>query len=478
MVASFTPHARETPQTFHSASVRTVRLVAWGSASIFAALFATLSLVRHARLLTTGFDLGIFEQSVRSYAEGRPPTSLLKGVDYPLLGDHFSPIVALLGPIYAMFPGVEVLLIGQAMLLAVGVVPLVFWAARELRTTSTIVVALSYGLAGGLAHAAGFDFHEIAFAVPLLAFSLAALGQSSLCAAAAWAAPLVLVKEDLGITVVTIGVLIAVIGSTRAGRRVGVLTGGFGAVSTAVETLVFIPAVNPAGTNQYTHQLGVDTALIQATTFFSNDLKITTLVLLLLPTAFIALRSPLLFVALPTLAWRFLSDNPHYWGTAFHYDAVLVPIVTAAFIDGLVRLRRRHPNDQTSLQSALVVSLAATIALLSVSPLTQLLTPVMWQPSAHERVVRDILDQIPDGTTVAASNSLAPQLTSRAEVSMVGVVPPESDAPRFIVADTSIRHQYPMDARELAAFLRKAEGVEYEVVEARDGVVLLEKRHR
>ena len=50
-----------------------------------------------------------------------------------------------------------------------------------------------------------FDFHEIAFAVPLLAFSLSALVRGRIRAAVAWALPLVFVKEDQGFTVAAIG---------------------------------------------------------------------------------------------------------------------------------------------------------------------------------------------------------------------------------------------------------------------------------
>lgn len=464
------------PNSVHAFPSRAVSGLAWGGATTLAAVFATLSLLRHARLLTTGYDLGIFEQSVRSYSEGRLPTSLLKGIDYPLLGDHFSPIVGLLGSVYALIPRAEVLLIAQALLLAVGVVPLVLWAGRALGVWPATVILLCYGLAGGLAHAVTFDFHEIAFAVPLLAFSLSALGQRRLRAAAAWAVPLVLVKEDLGITVAAVGALIALTASTRADRRLGLLTGLFGIVATAVETLILIPAANPTGANQYTHQLGLDTVLGQAATFFSNDLKITTLVLLLLPTALIALRSPLLVVAVPTLAWRFLSDNPHYWGTAFHYDAVLVPIVTAAFVDGLVRMRRNREGTLGRQRGALLASLAATTALLSVSPLAQLTSPALWKPTAHEEVVRDTLAQIPDDATVAASNSLAPQLTARAQVSLIGIVPLEVAAPRFIITDTTIPHQYPMDADGLLAFTSGAEQDGYDILTVHDGVILLEQR--
>ena len=64
------------------------------------------------------------------------------------------------------------------------------------------------------------------------------------------------------------------------------------------------------------------------------------MLLLLVVTAFLAPRSPLLIVVLPTLAWRFVSTNQSFWGQSFHYDLVLMPIVFAALVDGVVRARR------------------------------------------------------------------------------------------------------------------------------------------
>ncbi|MGQ4365446.1 DUF2079 domain-containing protein [Streptomyces sp. SAS_272] len=60
--------------------------MSWGLASVFFALYATLSIRLHQRMLTTGYDLGIFEQAVRSYAHGRLPVAELKGNGFPLLG--------------------------------------------------------------------------------------------------------------------------------------------------------------------------------------------------------------------------------------------------------------------------------------------------------------------------------------------------------------------------------------------------------
>ena len=72
------------------------------------------------------------------------------------------------------------------------------------------MIGAAYGLSWGLQQMIDFDFHEIAFAVPLLACSLSALLRGKVRAAAVWALPLVFVKEDQGFTVAAIGVVIVV----------------------------------------------------------------------------------------------------------------------------------------------------------------------------------------------------------------------------------------------------------------------------
>ncbi|MEU7905831.1 hypothetical protein [Actinoplanes sp. NPDC049118] len=46
--------------------------------------------------------------------------------------------------------------------------------------------------------------------------------------------------------------------------------------------------------------------------------KVLTVLALLAPTAGFAFRSPLVWVAVPTLVWRFTGGNPAYWGTGYH----------------------------------------------------------------------------------------------------------------------------------------------------------------
>jgi uncharacterized membrane protein len=404
-------------------TAKVVTASAWGVAAVFFALYAALSVRDQQLQLTSGFDLGIFDEAVRGYAHGQLPIVPLKGPDFDLLGDHFSPIWAVLAPVYRIFPTVYTLLLAQAALMALGAVPLVRWAGRAIGTGAGIAVGVGYGTSWGIASAVGFDVHEVAFAVPMLAYATVALAHRRWRAAVAWSLPLLLVKEDLGLTVAAVGLYIAFHGA----RRIGLVTAVVGAFGTWLEVYVLIPAANH-GTYGYTRSLTgtlVDSGLAglphAALAFVTPETKLNTVLLLLAPTAFLAARSPLLLLAVPTLAWRFLSTEPAYWGTGFQYSAVLMPIAFAAFIDTLARLKRTgNRRAATIIRTGLVVSLSVSVLYLPSFPLANLAHRSFWQADPRVAVADRIMALIPDGASVAASNWLIPQLTDRDTVTLFG----------------------------------------------------------
>ncbi|MFK4103649.1 DUF2079 domain-containing protein [Streptomyces sp. NPDC019531] len=448
----------------------------WGAALSMALLLFTaytaLSVRLHQRMLTTGYDLGIFEQAVRSYAHGHLPVAELKGPDFPLLGDHFSPVLALLAPVYRMFPTPVTLLVAQAALLAGAAIPLTRWAEEVRGRGAALVVGFGYGTSWGVAETVGFDFHEVCFAVPLLAFSLTALGRGRPRAAALWALPLLLVKEDLGLTAAVVGLLIA---RGTAHRRTGIAVSAAGVLGSALETLVVIPAFSPGGTFTYTSSVPGADATAQSTGdlllhytvgLITPDAKAGTLLALLAVTGFLALRSPLLWAAVPTLLWRFASDNSAYWGTGYHYSAVLMPIMFAGFVDALSR-----PGP---VRHALAASAAVTVILLPQHPLWQLTQPATWRTEPRLATAGRLMDRIPDGATVAASNRLVPHLTSRTEVTVLGFQGSRRD-PQWIIDDTGQPQGWPLSPEQERGLLADARAHGYRTVAEEDGYVLLQR---
>jgi uncharacterized membrane protein len=386
---------------------------AFGLAGAFATVYIVFALGLHATFQTHGYDLGIFEQAVQSYAGGTLPVSPIRDANLVLFGDHFSPIVAVLAPIYLVFPSAVTLLVAQALLFALAIVPVARTAMWLLNPVAGMVVGSCYGLSWGLQTALAFDFHEIAFAVPLLAFALEAYLRDRPFQAVAVASALILVKEDLGVTVAVLGLLLAVKPATR---RLGLITAAGGLLASMIIVFLVIPAFSVDGSYRY---LGVGGLRPTGEVFHGSLLspdKLGLVALILAPTLFLALRSPLVLLAVPTLAWRLAGTNLLYWQPDFHYDAILMPIVFFAFVHALVLLRRVQARQGLVVGAAFLTCLAIA----GHFRLKEVLMPGFGNPPSYAASVHALMSRIPDGATVATENHLAPHLISRTTVHLVG----------------------------------------------------------
>ena len=225
-----------------------------------------------------------------------------------------------------------------------------------------LVYVLSWGMQGAVAA----QFHEVAFAMPMLAYASVAFVERRWVAVTAWSAPLVLVKEDMGLTVLMIGVAViltslvpawyrscTVVDPTaddlddtartdearnrRRGLRLGagMMVGGVAAFLFSI--LVFLPAFHPDGVWGY--------GLSSEDKPVSPDAltqKVKVVVMLILTSGVVGLTSPWLLVVLPTLAWRFLGSVDFYWvWDNWHYNVTLMPIALGALLDVVARRRAR-----------------------------------------------------------------------------------------------------------------------------------------
>ncbi|MGA5205323.1 DUF2079 domain-containing protein [Streptomyces variegatus] len=437
------------------------------AAALFAA-YTVVSVGRYRHMTTLSWDLGIFEQVVRAYARLRAPVADLKGPGFVILGDHFSPVTALLAPLYRLFPSPVTLLAAQAALFALSAVPVTRAATRLLGRRRGLALGLAYGLSWGMQRAVDFDFHEICFAVPLIAFSLEALLARRPRAALWWALPLVLVKEDLGPTLAAIAFVVAwrVRGSSPRTVRYALGVAVFGVAATVLVLTLVIPSFNTSG--GYDYWTKVSDA---GGPFDGAGTKLRTLAWLLVPTSgLLALRSPLLLVALPTLGWRFLSGDAHYWGTDWHYSAVLMPVVFLALADALPAVRRSTRAWLASYAAQLPAAVAAAALALTTSlPLAQLTEAEVYRKPAAVSGVERLLARIPDDATVEADIGPISRLTSRCRVFWLGGT--QGVTPEYIALE-NIGDKY----RDPVGYARKLHPLaEYAVAGEAGGYVVLQR---
>jgi uncharacterized membrane protein len=451
------------------------RLPAWQAGLAFvllAGLYSAVSIQQYRRMDSFVFDLGFFESVIRDYAQGHLPE--LPVTDTTVAALHFSPALALLAPLVLLVPSPLTLLVAQAVAVAAGVVPLMRAAGSGWLAW---VVAISYGLSPGIAALIGFDFHEVALAVPLISLSMAAMLRADHRAAVLWALPLILVKEDLGLTIAALGA----VAFLRGSRRWGVFAMVFGTVSFLVILAWVLPALN-GDTGGFADKYGPsgpsDALRILADGAHS---KVRTVLYLLIPTGMLALRSPmLLLVALPTFAWRFLSARETYWEPLFQYDAILVPIAVAAMIEGARRLHGPVPGIVRNV--ALGAAVVGTLVLAPKEPLSQAWNPDFWRTPPRVAAIDRALDKIPDGSRVAASDLLGGRIALRTELYLVGdTIAPDGpplpssafDEVEWVAFD---RLSYLPPTPAWRGFADLLAGGDFDVVAEVDGVVVARRR--
>ena len=464
----------------------------WATAVAVFGAYAAISLFRLLELNPSSWDLSIYTEYVKQLADLRAPIVDIRAPGFNLLGDHFQPIVALLAPFFRVFPSSATLVVGQALLIAVSVFPVSQLAREKLGVGPARAIAVAYGFSWGLQQLPQFDFHEIAFAVPLLAFSLSALARGQTKAAVWWALPLVFVKEDQGFTVAAIGIYLIVAGlrakvpdpwdpadaDGRGRMTAGLLLLIWGFAWSLVAIGVIIPHFNPAHVYQYWSDGGILApgghpsvlGLIRQLLHAWPD-KLQTLVMLLLPTAFIALLSPITLIVIPSLLLRFISTNSAFWGTYWHYNATVMPILFIAAIDALARIGAAMDIDPATggtagwasgrqgpwpaalagarrYGAAMMVAIAVPLAFQF--PLSQLWNAQTYRISPHVAAAQAAMARVPDGATVLTTLDLLAPLAARADTYWIG----NSGNPRtqYIVFD-GLDSDYSPAIKDVPAFI-------------------------
>lgn len=353
-------------------------MTAAASAAIAALAYSVLGYQQWTTGWVPSWDLGIFSQLARAYSHWQEPIVPIKGEGFNLLGDHFHPILVLLGPVWALWPSGMSLLIVQSLLFGLSAYPLTRYAADRYGIAFGSAIGLGYGLSWGLQSAASSQFHEIAFAVPMLAFGLVAYLEGRWLASALWIGALVFVKEDLGLTVALFALVLW--GKHRdTGRpspwpqnreqRIALGLALWGLTWMVLSTTVILPALNPDQRYDYTNRLtGIGASLAHPETYVA-------LVMLACAAGIIGLRSPLAWLMAPTLAWRLAGNVSYYWGWEWHYSATLMPIAVAALLDQAQSWAGRDRDGATQVRIrwlAVCLLIVSTLGLGSKQPLARL----------------------------------------------------------------------------------------------------------
>jgi len=429
--------------------------------ALFALFYSVFSCTMYYTYRVGTYDLGIFDQGIRSYAHFGAGISIAKGLhnfgvaNFSILGDHFSPIDVLLAPLYWIYDSPCDLLIAQAVLFALAIPPIWAFTRRAVGGGRTGVIAayavsVAYGLSWPIAAAAAFNFHEAAWAPMLMAIALERLQKGRLRGALIAMAFLLLVKEDMGLAVAGMG--FGLIVTRRLGiprqRLVGLAIVIVGLAYTFVAVWMFIPTMGGRANyywaytalgNNVTHAVEhiIRHPRSSAKLLINPRIKLHTTLELFAPFIFLALLSPLVWIALPLLAERMLANRfPNWWLNKFHYNSYLIVPIALASVQGAVRLqwwatriaqnarvrallaRVRLSGPASWLAGRIAVGFALVFGIFSIALVPhfafgQMLHASFYHRNAIATAEAAAVSHIPSGVVVATVNNVGPQLDTR-----------------------------------------------------------------
>jgi uncharacterized membrane protein len=446
---------------------------AYASAGVSAVVYMAICLFRNARY-GSGMDLGLFDETIRGYSHFQIVPNTIQNLPN-LLAEHFHPLLMVLAPLYWVWNDARVLLVAQAMLVAVASLPIYYYGKERLGRLTALKLQVLFLVFWGIAAGTLYDFHEVALGVPLVSLALwATLKRRNRWLWVAIALG-VLVKENMALIFAALGLYIlvgqrrwklgaAVIGVSGAAFLVIMKLMSSGAFGAAYKFWTYTklgPDPVSAAKHLLLHPKGSLKIILE------NPVIVGTLKALFVPWLLLPLVSPLFIVAAPTLLERFLSDRPSYWPAQFHYSMTIAPILAFATIDTLARLERRWPKVRRMVAESVTVMLA-----LNMIWLVPLSNPAVFgrvltrqQTQRYDACLR----LIPAGASVLASNYLVSHLSNRRDI--------------YVIRDNNIRGQYialdlggtpeiSNDA-DLAKIVEEAEAKSYRVACSTDSLAIL-----
>jgi uncharacterized membrane protein len=425
--------------------------------------FSYFTILKHNAFRSYAWDLGIFLQSFS--------TTLNNGkffyttIEMPVIqsgcyfGMHFSPILFLLLPIYAIYQGPESILILQSFIIALASLPLYFFTRDTVKNKLVAVgFSIAYLLYAPLHGANWFDFHLQSF-IPLFLFSsVYFLKHEKWTKYFIFIVLALSIAENVSLVVLFLGLyevfkyralFLKVLKEKRLRDKkvfVPLTTIGLALVwiiSARWIQSTFFP-INQAYSTLYKAEhywtiLGIKGDPITMPIYlllnpiktlqalsYDAYLKLLFFIILFGPLLFLSFRSSILLVASPSIIPAFLSNHQAFYLVGAHYPLYYLPFIFLAAVEGMKKLSDQSNaspvvRDNQKVKNMLILVIALSLFASPLSPL--LFTSAVKIPhfseyafpkiGEHELALKEIITFIPSNASVLTQNNLFPHFANR-----------------------------------------------------------------
>ena len=386
--------------------------------AVYAAYFTTFTVRIHHALGTSAYDFGLYDQGIWLLSQGETPFVTLMGRN--LFGDHSSFILLFIVPLYWLFASTATLFVVQSIVIAMGGVPVYLYTRRRLSSDAMgAAMVAAYLLHPAVSWTNLENYHPDSFLPLFIGFALYAALERKWALFAVAVTLALLVKEDVALVLIPIGIWVAIHRDVKRGLAV--------VIGSAVTMCVFIFLVMKQFTgvtfrNSWRIPFGgfgglARTILLRPWKVFAylaSDQRPFYLWQMLAPMGFVfAIAPEIMLTAILALTVNIISTFWYQYHIQYHYSIIAVP----AIVIGTAYAIGRAPKLARNLLVSLVLGTSLVTAYLW-SPLPGGRTRVTQWHTDHPSVsaAHELFELIPPMAVISAYHPLTAQLGRRVEI--------------------------------------------------------------
>ena len=457
------------------------KIIFWGILATFAIIYSLISLVNHYYLRTNALDLGMFNHAIYNFSrfEANTFTLSVHGNELNYFGDHFSPITALLSPLYYLF-GSYTLLIVQIGAILLGGVGIYRIADYKLENKGlSLLILIHFFSVWAITSALSFDFHTNVTGAMLVPWLVYFWMQNKFTNTFLTIILIWICKENMALWTTFIGLGFWIGGKVLNPNK----NWKFDAILFLSSFLYFIlvmKIIMPAfqGNSEITqlakygymgnsigeiiaylfkHPSYIITCLYDGT-WGSEDftaIKLETHLMIFVSGGILLLFKPqLLVMLLPIYYQKFLAADNMVWSMGIHYNIEFVPIISIALILFLNRLKSKSLKyGVTGL--ILTSTLFFTVSKLNArsvpyhefqKPKESIFMKEHYQSPYNIEEVKKVISDLPQEINVCTNSIFAPRLERRDKIYFFPYV---KDA-YYVILDKHQHGHYPLSDENFA----------------------------
>jgi len=454
-------------------------------AFIFVAVSFGLMNAKHSAFNTRTYDFARFAQAIWNSLHGR---FLFETITYgSILGNHFSPIMALASPFVVLFRSERVLFLVQAVnAAATGLILYrLFQQQQPQHPHLALWFLLAYYLNPALHGITLFEVRRIVFGMPFLALGLYGLGTGHRGTMILGLAVAMLAKESVSLYVAMAGLYLLLV---EKDWRWGLGMMMLGVAWLMGISFYVIPQFSAAEGHEFIYpqlyyfsHLGTSYGEIAGAILRTpidlarqmlSPLQLQGIGRILLPVGLILpfLEPRWIALCMPYVGLMLISSDVDMLSLDKWYPATILPLIFGAIAVGWQRIPNRW---QRAAMLWLLACTAGGYALYSQAPLGGRYTAADYQITDHDRVAMKLLETVSANAKVAAQVHYVPHLALRADIYHYPWIRIGEDAIEYFVLDRKAP-AYPFNQQGInEAITNKVADPSVTVVAEADGIYVL-----